>query len=43
MELDATIGREIEREPVSLETLYEVALMRLDPVGLVVLWPESRL
>ncbi|MAQ13218.1 MAG: hypothetical protein CMN30_00260 [Sandaracinus sp.] len=38
-----TIGREIEREPVSLETLYEVALKRLDPVGLVVLWPESRL
>ena len=38
-----TIGREMEREPATIEALYEVALKRLDPVGLVILWPETRL
>ena len=39
----ASIGREMEREPKQIEGLYEVALKRLEPVGLVVLWPETRL
>ena len=38
-----TIGREMDREPASIEALYQVALKRLDPVGLVILWPETRL
>ena len=38
-----SIGREIELEPPQIEALYEVALQRLEPVGLVVLWPETRL
>ncbi len=38
-----SIGREIEREPGQIEALYQVALQRLEPVGLVVLWPETRL
>jgi hypothetical protein len=33
---------ELEREPAQLEALYKVALHRLEPVGLVVLWPETR-
>ncbi|MBX3270370.1 MAG: DISARM system SNF2-like helicase DrmD [Sandaracinaceae bacterium] len=33
---------ELEREPAQLEALYRVALHRLEPVGLVVLWPETR-
>lgn len=33
---------EREREPRLLETLYGVVLKRLEPVGLIVLWPESR-
>jgi ERCC4-related helicase len=37
-----SIEREIEREPAQIEALYEVALRRLEPVGLVFLWPESR-
>ena len=39
--LDA-IGREMEEEPEDLKSLYEVSLRRLQPVGLVVLWPKSR-
>jgi len=38
-----SIGREMEREPEQIKALYEVALTRLEPVGLVVLWPETRL
>lgn len=38
-----SIGLEMEREPASIEALYQVALKRLDPVGLVILWPETRL
>jgi hypothetical protein len=37
-----TLQAELEREPVQLEALYRVALHRLEPVGLVVLWPETR-
>ena len=36
------IQREIETEPPQIEALYRVALHRLEPVGLVVLWPETR-
>jgi hypothetical protein len=32
----------IECEPAHIEALYKVALRRLQPVGLVFLWPESR-
>jgi hypothetical protein len=39
--LDA-IGKEIEEEPEDLRSLYQVSLRRLQPVGLVVLWPKSR-
>jgi Helicase conserved C-terminal domain/SNF2-related domain len=37
-----SIEREIEREPAQIEALYKVALRRLEPVGLVFLWPETR-
>jgi hypothetical protein len=37
-----SIEREIEREPKQIEALYRVALRRLEPVGLVFLWPETR-
>ena len=36
------IQRELEREPAQIEALYRVALRRLEPVGLVFLWPETR-
>ncbi|HEY4119068.1 MAG TPA: DISARM system SNF2-like helicase DrmD [Byssovorax sp.] len=36
------IDDEIAREPAAIEALYRVALRRLEPVGLVVLWPEGR-
>jgi len=32
----------IETEPKQIEALYQVVLHRLEPVGLVVLWPENR-
>jgi hypothetical protein len=35
------IEREIEEEPEDLKSLYEVNLRRLQPVGLVVLWPKA--
>ncbi len=37
-----SIELEIEREPKQIEALYKVALRRLEPVGLVFLWPETR-
>jgi hypothetical protein len=37
-----SIEAEIEREPAQIEALYKVALRRLEPVGLVFLWPETR-
>ena len=39
--LDA-IDREILEEPEDLKALYKVSLRRLQPVGLVVLWPRTR-
>ncbi len=36
------IDREIEEEPEDLMSLYQVSLRRLQPVGLVVLWPRTR-
>ena len=38
----AAIDHEIETEPPQIRSLYEVALPRLEPVGLVYLWPETR-
>jgi superfamily II DNA/RNA helicase len=37
------IDIEIEQEPPQIQELYRVALNRLTPVGLVVLWPQTRL
>ena len=36
------IDREIQEEPEDLKSLYQVSLRRLEPVGLVVLWPKTR-
>ncbi len=36
------IDAELEREPAQIEALYRVALRRLEPVGMLVLWPEGR-
>ncbi|MCD6497575.1 MAG: DISARM system SNF2-like helicase DrmD [Deltaproteobacteria bacterium] len=38
----AHIDDEIESEPPQLQTLYDVVLRRLEPVGFVFLWPEVR-
>jgi hypothetical protein len=38
----ASIERELETEPAQIRSLYEIALRRLEPVGLVYLWPETR-
>ena len=35
----AELAQEREREPARIEALYQVALRRLSPVGLVYLWP----
>lgn len=39
----ALIERELETEPAEIEALYRVSLKRLEPVGLVYLWPETRM
>lgn len=36
------IDRELETEPEPIRQLYRVELRRLEPVGLVYLWPETR-
>jgi superfamily II DNA/RNA helicase len=36
------IDRELETEPKQIRELYEVVLSKLEPVGLVYLWPETR-
>jgi SNF2 family DNA or RNA helicase len=36
------IEKEIETEPASIHALYQVVLKKLEPVGLVYLWPETR-
>jgi hypothetical protein len=38
----SAIDREIVEEPQDLKAIYQVSLRRLQPVGLVVLWPKSR-
>ncbi|MGE3752771.1 MAG: DISARM system SNF2-like helicase DrmD [Planctomycetota bacterium] len=38
----AAIDDETEREPAQIKDLYNVLLRRLEPVGLVYLWPETR-
>jgi hypothetical protein len=37
-----SIQRELGTEPAQIRELYRVALRRLEPVGLVVLWPDTR-
>jgi hypothetical protein len=39
----ASIERELETEPADIEALYRVSLQRLEPVGLVYLWPTTRM
>jgi hypothetical protein len=39
----ASIERELETEPRDIQTLYQVSLQRLEPVGLVYLWPTTRM
>jgi hypothetical protein len=36
------IDKEIATEPAQIEELYRVVLPRLEPVGLIYLWPETR-
>lgn len=36
------IQEEIGREPKQIQSVYKVALRRLEPIGLVFLWPETR-
>ena len=36
------IDREIDTEPAQIKDLYRVMLKRLEPVGLIYLWPETR-
>lgn len=38
----ASIVKDIETEPAAIEALYDVRLRRLEPVGLVYIWPETR-
>lgn len=38
----ASIVKDIETEPAAIEALYEVRLRRLEPVGLVYIWPETK-
>jgi hypothetical protein len=37
------IQDELDTEPTQLKALYEVALTRLEPVGLVYLWPTTKM
>jgi hypothetical protein len=39
----AAIEGELENEPAQLKALYEVVLTRREPVGLVYLWPTTKL
>jgi hypothetical protein len=36
------LAHELTSEPAQIESLYKVELHRLQPVGLVVLWPATR-
>ncbi|MCC6876480.1 MAG: SWF/SNF helicase family protein, partial [Sandaracinaceae bacterium] len=37
-----SIVKDIETEPGAIEALYDVRLRRLEPVGLVYIWPETK-
>jgi hypothetical protein len=37
------IDRELSTEPDELRALYQIRLNRLEPVGLVYLWPTTRM
>jgi hypothetical protein len=39
----SAIQGELESEPAQLKALYEVVLARREPVGLVYLWPATKL
>ena len=39
---DGPLEHELRVEPAEIRGLYEVSLRRLEPVGLVYLWPETR-
>lgn len=39
----SALQKELETEPKDIEDLYQVTLKRLEPVGLVYLWPETKL
>jgi hypothetical protein len=34
------IQRELEQEPADLRALYDIQLSRIEPIGLVYLWPK---
>ena len=34
-------GQDLEREPQRVREFYEVRAKRVEPIGLVYLWPES--
>jgi hypothetical protein len=36
------IDKEIDTEPAQIKDLYRVVLQRLEPMGLIYLWPETR-
>jgi Helicase conserved C-terminal domain/SNF2-related domain len=38
----AAIEKEIATEPAQIRSLYEVSLQRLEPVGIIYLWPGTR-
>ena len=38
----ASLARELETEPAEIEASYKVLRHRLEPVGLVILWPATR-
>lgn len=37
------IEHELDTEPADIEALYQVSLKRLEPIGLVYLWPTTRM
>lgn len=37
----AQFDRELEQEPQRIRDFYEVRARRIEPVGLVYLWPET--
>ena len=37
----ARFERDLEREPARIREFYEIRARRVEPVGLVYLWPET--